>query len=70
VELFPGDALQVVHDRRFAPMKCSDIRAIRERLAEYDFADVFGFTWGLNVVGDARAAVDASFDRFLAAIAG
>lgn len=51
-------------------MKSSDLRAIRERLAEYDFADVFGFTWGINIVGDARAAVDASCDRFLVAITG
>lgn len=78
--LFPGDALQVVYDRRhvsfmysypnFVPMKTSDIRAIRERLDGYDFADVYGFTWGLNIIGDGRAAVDASFDRYLAAVEG
>lgn len=78
--LFPGDALQVVYDRRhvsfmysypnFVPMKTSDIRAMRDRLAGYDFADVFGFTWGLNIIGGGRAAVDASFDRFLAAVEG
>lgn len=78
--LFPGDALQVVYDRRhvsfmysypnFVPMKTSDVRAIRERLIGYDFADVFGFTWGLNIIGGGRAAVDASFDRFLAAVEG
>lgn len=78
--LFPGDALQVVYDRRhvsfmysypnFVPMKTSDIRAIRERLIGYDFADVFGFTWGLNIIGGGRAAIDASFDRFLAAVEG
>ena len=78
--LFPGDALQVAYDRRhvsfmysypnFVPMKTSDVRAIRERLNGYDFADVFGFTWGLNIIGDGRAAVDSSFDRFLAAVLG
>lgn len=76
--LFPGDALQVAYDRRhvsfmysypnLVPMKTSDIRAMQGRLAGYDFADVFGFTWGLNIIGDARAAVDTSFDRFLAAV--
>lgn len=78
--LFPGDALQVAYDRRhvsfmhsypnFVPMKTSDILAMRKRLAGCDFADVFGFTWGLNILGGGRAAVDASFDRFLAAVNG
>jgi glyoxylase-like metal-dependent hydrolase (beta-lactamase superfamily II) len=78
--LFPGDALQVVLDRRhvtfmysypnYVPMKTSDVRAMRERLAGYAYEDVFGYTWGRNIIGGARAAVDASFDRFLAAVTG
>ncbi len=73
--LFPGDALQVVLDRRhvtfmysypnYLPMKTSDVRAMRTRVAGYAFEDVFGYTWGRNIVGGGRAAVDASFDRFL-----
>jgi hypothetical protein len=76
--LFPGDALQVVLDRRhvtfmysypnYLPMRTSDVRAMRTRLAGYEFDDVFGYTWGRNILGGARAAVDASFDRFLAAV--
>lgn len=76
--LFPGDALQVASDRRhvgflysypnYIPMKTSDVRAMRERLAPFDFAQVFGFSWGRNIVSDGRAAVDASFDRFFHAI--
>lgn len=77
--LFPGDALQVVQDRRhvsfmysypnFIPMKPAEVRAMRARLQAYDFADVFGYTWGRNILGGGRAAVDASFERYLEAIA-
>jgi hypothetical protein len=52
--LFPGDALQVVMDRRhvtfmysypnYVPMKPSDVKTMRTRLEEYAFEDVFGFT--------------------------
>lgn len=73
--LLPGDALQVATDRRhvafmysypnYVPMKTSDVRAMRERLAGYEYDDVYGFTWGRNIIGNGRAAVDASFDRHL-----
>lgn len=78
--LFPGDALQVVFDRRhvtfmysypnYIPMKPSDVRGMRSRLEKYEFEDVFGYTWGRNIIGGARAAVDASFDRYLEAVSG
>ena len=77
--LFPGDALQVVQDRRhvsfmysypnYIPMKPSDVRSMRARLEEYSFEDVFGYTWGRNIIGGARKAVDDSFDRYLQAVA-
>lgn len=73
-----GRALQVVIDRRhvtfmysypnYIPMKPDDVRGMRSRLARYTFHDVFGYTWGRNIIGDARRAVDASFDRYLDAI--
>jgi glyoxylase-like metal-dependent hydrolase (beta-lactamase superfamily II) len=78
--LFPGDALQVVFDRRhvafmysypnYVPMRASDVRAMRERVAPLEFDDVYGYTWGRNIIGSARAGVDASFERFLAAADG
>src|SRR3546814_12338126 len=37
----------------------------RSRLAGYDFEDVYGYTWGRNIIGGGRAAVDASFDIYL-----
>ena len=77
--LLPGDALQVVLDRRhvtfmysypnYIPMKPNDVRAMRTLLAGHDFDDVFGYTWGRNIIGGAKAAVGASFDRYLAAVA-
>ncbi len=77
--LLPGDAVQVVADRRhatfmysypnFIPMRTSDVRSMRERLEGYAFENVYGYTWGRNIIGDARAAVDESFDRYLAAVA-
>jgi glyoxylase-like metal-dependent hydrolase (beta-lactamase superfamily II) len=76
--LFPGDALQVVHDRRhvtfmysypnYIPMHPDAVRTMRRRLEGYEFADVYGYTWGRNIIGDGRAAVDRSFDRYLQAV--
>jgi hypothetical protein len=78
--LFPGDALQVVSDRRhvsfmysypnFIPMKPADVRGMRARIAPYAFEDVYGFSWGRNIIGAGRVAVDASFDRYLRAVDG
>ena len=77
--LFPGDALQVVMDRRhvtfmysypnYVPMKTSDVQAMRARLAGYAFEDVYRFTWGRLIIGGGKEAVDRSFDRFLGAVA-
>ena len=77
--LFPGDALQVAADRRHVsfmysypnliPMKPAAVRAMRERLARFEFEDVFGFSRGRNILGGGRAAVDRSFERWLGAVA-
>ncbi|UGQ46230.1 MBL fold metallo-hydrolase [Massilia endophytica] len=76
--LFPGDAMQVASDRRhlgfmysypnYIPMKPGDVRAMRARLAAYDYTDIFGFTWGRNIIEGARAAADVSFERYLHAV--
>ncbi len=76
--LFPGDAPQVASDRRhvgfmysypnYIPMKTGDVRAMRQRLAPFEFEQVFGFSWGRNIMRDGRAAVDTSFERHLEAI--
>lgn len=76
--LLSGDALHVVADRRhvtfmysianYIPAHPDDVMAIRRRLEGLAFDDVYGYTWGLNIIGNARAAVDASFERYLRAI--
>ena len=77
--LFSGDALQVGLDRRhvsfmysypnLVPMRTTEVVAMRERLASFEFEDVFGYTWGRDILGGGRAAVDASMDRFLTKVA-
>jgi hypothetical protein len=77
--LLAGDSLHVADDRRhvtvmhsvpnFVPVGPGVIRDLQARLAGIDFDDVYGFTWGRNVIGDARAAVERSLDRYLAIIA-
>lgn len=77
--LFPGDAVQVAMDRRFAsfmysypngiPLNEAGIAALRARLQPLRFEDVFGFSIGRQIIGDAKARVEASFDRYRSAIA-
>jgi glutathione S-transferase len=76
--LFPGDALQVVLDRKhvtfmysyanYIPMHPAAVRAMQRRLQGNRFADLYGYTRGRNILGDARAAVDRSFERYLRAV--
>lgn len=76
--LFPGDALQVVQDRRHVsfmysypnliPMAPAAVSRMRQLLKGRGFDDVFGYTWGRNIIGSAARAVDESFDRYLRAI--
>jgi hypothetical protein len=73
-----GDAMHVAQDRRhvsfmysvpnYIPSHPDDVNEIRTRLSEVAFDDLYGFSWGLNIIGDARAAVDTSFDRYLRAV--
>jgi len=76
--LFSGDALQVAIDRRHVsfmysypnmiPMRTTDVVTMRDRLADYKFDDVFGYTWGRNIIGGGREAINRSFERYLAAV--
>ncbi len=76
--LFPGDALQVVADRRhvtfmysypnYIPLHPQAVLNMRARLAKFQFSDVFGYTWGRNIIGEGRAGVDRSFERYLRAV--
>lgn len=76
--LFPGDALQVVMDRRhvsfmysypnYIPMSPSAVRRMRSVLADCAFDNLYGYTWRRNIIGAARDAVDASFVRYFRAL--
>lgn len=75
--LLAGDALHVVQDRRhvtfmysvpnYIPSHPDNVNEIRQRLEGVDFDDLYGYTWGLNIIGNARQAVDQSIDRYLTA---
>lgn len=76
--LFSGDAPQVAADRQHAsfmysypnyvPMHPDEVRAMQQRLRRFDFTDVFGYSLGRNILGDGRAAIDRSFERYLSAV--
>lgn len=76
--LLTGDALHVNQTRRLVsfpysvpnalPAHPDDVSFVRQQLRDLAFDDLYGFTWGLNILGDARRAVDASFDRYFRAI--
>jgi hypothetical protein len=73
-----GDTLHVTQDRQhvsfmysvpnYLPLRGDVVKGIRDRIAGLDFDDVYGFTWGLNVLGDARQIVDRSIHRHLTAV--
>lgn len=55
--------------RQWASARASRASAMRELLDGYAFEDVYGHSRGRNIAGAGRAAVGASFDRYLAAVA-
>lgn len=73
--LFVGDSPQVAANRRsvsflysypnLLPLPAAEVQAMRQRLAGLDYDDAYGYSWGRNILGDARTAVDASFERYL-----
>lgn len=77
--LFVGDSPQVASDRRsvsfmysypnYIPMRIADVQRMRDLLAPFEYEDAYGYSWGRNIIGGARAAIHASFDRYLAAVA-
>ncbi|MFG6460006.1 MBL fold metallo-hydrolase [Roseateles sp. DXS20W] len=76
--LLAGDSLHVTQDRRHVSFMYSVpnhvlarpvlVRETQARLRGVQFDDVYGFTWGLNIIGRGRAAVDQSFKRYFGMI--
>jgi hypothetical protein len=51
------------------PLSPPAVRNLRKAVAPLPFQDLFGYTRGRQIIGNAKAAVDGSFGRYLAAIA-
>lgn len=78
--LYPGDAIQIAMDRRFASFMYSYPNAIplgRKALARLKahvdplvFKDLYGSFAGKQMIGDAKERVEASFARYKAALEG
>lgn len=76
--LLAGDSLHVAADRHhitvmhsvpnYIPVGPDTIRELQRRLDDLTFDDLYGYTWGLNIIGSASAAVATSLDRYLRAI--
>jgi len=77
--LLPGDSPHVAQDRKqvtfmhsvpnFTPMAPSYVRRMQQVLAPFDYDDVYGFSWGRNILGNGRAVVDRSFERYFQVLA-
>lgn len=76
--LLSADSMHVAADRRHlsfmysypnhVPLGPSVVARMRDVLAPYEFEDVYGFSWGRNIIGQAKEAVASSFDRYFAAV--
>jgi glyoxylase-like metal-dependent hydrolase (beta-lactamase superfamily II) len=76
--LLAGDSLHVTQTRsqvsfvhsvpNHLPMHPEHVLGIQRRLQGLELDDIYGFTWGLNIHGGARAALDASIERHLNAV--
>lgn len=77
--LFSGDTLQVAMDRQRVtfmhsypnaiPLAADAVNGIRAALEDLRFEHVYGYSRGRNILGNARAVVERSFDDYLRAIA-
>jgi glyoxylase-like metal-dependent hydrolase (beta-lactamase superfamily II) len=77
--LLTGDILQVVSDRRYVsfmysypnliPLPAAKVRRIVAAVAPYPFDRIYGAWWDRVVVSEAKAAVERSATRYLAALA-
>jgi DNA-directed RNA polymerase subunit RPC12/RpoP len=73
--LLTGDIIQVVQDRRYLsfmrsypnliPLGPPEINRILERIEPFPFEQIYGAWWKANVLGNAKAAVHRSAERYL-----
>ena len=77
--LLAGDSLHVADDLahvtvmhsvpNYIPVGPAVIRDLRDRLDGVEFDDLYGFTWGRNIIDGARSAVEVSLARYLDIVA-
>jgi len=76
--LLSGDTIAVVADRKhvsfmysypnLVPLSAAAVRAVVGAVRPYDYNRIYGGWWGRVIPADARAAVERSAERYLAAI--
>jgi hypothetical protein len=76
--LLTGDVAMVAMDRRslsfmysfpnYIPLNAGAVRSVAQAVAPLAFDRIYGAWWGKNIEAGARAAFDASVQRYLAAI--
>jgi glyoxylase-like metal-dependent hydrolase (beta-lactamase superfamily II) len=76
--LFSGDSIHVGADRRqvsvmhsvpnYVPVPAATIRDVLARIEPLAFDDLYGFSWGRNILSEAKAAATASLEHYLVAI--
>jgi hypothetical protein len=77
--LFTGDIAMVAMDRKhisfmysypnYIPLNATAVKAIAASVAPLAFDRIYGAWWGRNIETGAKAAFDASVERYLSAIA-
>jgi len=73
--LLTGDIIQVVQDRRYVsfmrsypnlvPLGLTAINRLLKKIEPFAFEQIYGAWWNANVLGDAKAAVMRSAERYL-----
>ena len=53
----------------YIPLNAAAVRRIAAALEPYDFEDIRGAWWDLNIIGDGKNSFATSVARYLAAIA-
>lgn len=77
--LLTGDIAQVTMDRRFVsfmysypnyiPLNAGTVKAIAAKIAPLSFDRIYGAWWGRNIASGAKAAFEASVQRYMSAVA-
>jgi hypothetical protein len=77
--LFSSDALQVVADRKHVsfmysypnliPLSAGAVMRVWDAVKDFEFENVHGYTWHRDILGDGKAIVGESVERYLAALA-